>query len=107
MLSTTPAELRARAGAYTAAVAAAKIVDTIGYIGGGALPQASIASVGVAIQTPEPDALSARLRCGDPAIVARIENDRVVLDLRTVSPSEDERVVARLAQEISGSPHKR
>lgn len=107
MLSTTPAELRARAEAYTAAVAAAKIVDTSGYIGGGALPQASIASVGVAIQTAEPDALSARLRCGDPAIVARIENGRVVLDLRTIAPCEDERVVARLAQEISGSPHKR
>ncbi|MGB6412624.1 MAG: L-seryl-tRNA(Sec) selenium transferase [Candidatus Cybelea sp.] len=107
MLSTTPAELRARAQAYAAAVAAATIVDTSGYIGGGALPQASIASVGVAIGTSEPDALCARLRFGDPAIVARIEDDRVVLDLRTIAPSDDERVVARLAQEISGSPHKR
>ena len=107
MLSTTPAELRARAGAYTAAVAGAKVVDTRGFVGGGALPQASIASVAVAIQTPEPDALCARLRCGDPAIVARIENGRVVLDLRTIAPSEDELVVACLAQEISGSPHKR
>ncbi|HEY2553816.1 MAG TPA: L-seryl-tRNA(Sec) selenium transferase [Candidatus Cybelea sp.] len=107
MLSATQAELRSRAQAYAAAVSAAEIVETRGYIGGGALPQASIASVGVAIQTSEPDALCARLRCGEPAIVARIERDRVVLDLRTIAPSHDDRVVARLAQEISGSPNKR
>jgi L-seryl-tRNA(Ser) seleniumtransferase len=107
MLSATPAELHSRAQAYAAAVSAAEIVETRGYVGGGALPQASIASVGVAIQTSEPDALCARLRCGDPAIVARIERDCVVLDLRTIAPFQDDRVVARLAQEILGSPNKR
>jgi L-seryl-tRNA(Ser) seleniumtransferase len=107
MLSATLAELHARAHAYAAAVSCAEIVETRGYIGGGALPQASIASLGVAIQTPEPGALCARLRCGDPAIVARIERDRVVLDLRTIAPSQDGGVVARLAQEIRSSSDKR
>ena len=40
-----------------------------------------------------PDALAARLRAGDPAVVARIEEDRVVLDPRTVLPGEDAAVV--------------
>ena len=33
-----------------------------------------------------------RLRLKEPPIVARIENDRVVLDLRTVDPADDERL---------------
>jgi L-seryl-tRNA(Ser) seleniumtransferase len=34
-----------------------------------------------------------RLRRNDPPIIARIEQDRVVLDLRTVLPEQDEAVV--------------
>jgi L-seryl-tRNA(Ser) seleniumtransferase len=42
--------------------------------------------------------LEARLRMLDPPIVARIQNDRVVLDLRTVQPSED-RILEALLKE--------
>jgi seryl-tRNA(Sec) selenium transferase len=43
------------------------------------------------------DSLLATLRTLDPPIIARIEDDQVVLDLRTVSASDDERVAAMLA----------
>jgi L-seryl-tRNA(Ser) seleniumtransferase len=35
------------------------------------------------------DALEARLRASAPPIIARIEDDRVVVDLRTVAPEQD------------------
>jgi L-seryl-tRNA(Ser) seleniumtransferase len=35
-------------------------------------------------------AIERRLRALDPPVVARIEHDRVVLDLRTVLPEQDE-----------------
>jgi L-seryl-tRNA(Ser) seleniumtransferase len=35
------------------------------------------------------DALESRLRGLDPPVVARIQDDRVLLDLRTIEPSED------------------
>ena len=61
-------------------------------VGGGSLPGETLPSVGVAID-PGPagaDALAARLRAGDPAVVARIADGRVLLDLRTVFAEDDE-----------------
>jgi L-seryl-tRNA(Ser) seleniumtransferase len=42
------------------------------------------------------DEVAARLRRSDPPIVARVEGDRVVLDLRTVLPEQDRLVAAAL-----------
>jgi L-seryl-tRNA(Ser) seleniumtransferase len=36
------------------------------------------------LNVASPDDFLARLRRGDPPVVARIENDRMVIDLRTV-----------------------
>jgi L-seryl-tRNA(Ser) seleniumtransferase len=43
------------------------------------------------------DALEARLRQLTPPIIARIERDRLVLDLRTVAPEDDRRLTELLA----------
>ncbi len=53
----------------------------------------------LALPAGAPDALLARLRDADPPVVARIEDDRVVLDARTVMPWEDEDVV-RAVREV-------
>jgi L-seryl-tRNA(Ser) seleniumtransferase len=56
-----------------------------------------------------PTALEARLRAMDPPIIARIEQDRVVLDLRTVPPEQDELLLALLetlvARSVSSAPN--
>jgi L-seryl-tRNA(Ser) seleniumtransferase len=44
------------------------------------------------------DELSANLRAGDPPIIARVEEGRVLLDLRTVFPEQDDAVVKTLKQ---------
>ena len=46
------------------------------------------------------DALESRLRALDPPIVARIQDDRVVLDLRTIEPSQDEAFAHTLARVV-------
>ena len=45
--------------------------------------------------------MSARLRASDPPIVARVEEGRVLLDLRTVFPEQDQAVIAAL-QDLAG-----
>ena len=40
--------------------------------------------------------IEVKLRQADPPIVARIQDERVVIDLRTVSPDEDETIAAAL-----------
>jgi L-seryl-tRNA(Ser) seleniumtransferase len=40
--------------------------------------------------------ISARLRASELRVIARVEDDRVLLDLRTVFPEQDEKVIAAL-----------
>ncbi len=98
MLAASLADLRRRADAYVAALPGATAIDSSAYIGGGALPQARVPSIAVAISPEKPDLLAAKLRRGTPAIVARIEDGRVLLDLRTIAPAEDRDVIAALAR---------
>jgi L-seryl-tRNA(Ser) seleniumtransferase len=44
------------------------------------------------------DELAARLRANNPSIVARVEEGRVLLDLRTVFPQEESDVLKALAE---------
>ena len=43
-----------------------------------------------ALEAPDLEGLAARLRSGTPAVVARIADGRLVVDLRSVDPEEDE-----------------
>jgi L-seryl-tRNA(Ser) seleniumtransferase len=63
---------------------AAEVIDGQSTIGGGSLPGETLPTKLVALRVNNPDDFLARLRRGDPPVVARIQNDRVVLDLRTV-----------------------
>lgn len=94
MLAATLPELRARANAYLGALAGATVVESDAYVGGGALPQTRIASIAVALAPSDPQRFAAALRSAEPAIVARIENERVLLDLRTIAPVDDDFVIA-------------
>jgi L-seryl-tRNA(Ser) seleniumtransferase len=97
MLATPLESLRARAQAYVCAVPGSAIVQSEAYVGGGSLPQARVASIAVAYECARPDELAARLRMRDPAIVARIEGGRLLLDLRTIAPEEDAAAIAALS----------
>lgn len=80
------------ADALRAAGIDASLTEGFSTIGGGSAPGSQLPTVLVRIAVPRvsADALDARLRASDPPVVARIENDRVVLDLRTVLADDDE-----------------
>ncbi|MEZ5317317.1 MAG: L-seryl-tRNA(Sec) selenium transferase [Vicinamibacterales bacterium] len=92
MLTLGPDELdrraRALAGDLEARGLACEVVDGASTIGGGSAPEATIPSRLVAISTASAARLDAALRAGTPAIVARIEDGRLLLDLRTIRPAE-------------------
>jgi L-seryl-tRNA(Ser) seleniumtransferase len=74
--------------------------------GGGALPLADIPTtiVTLAPRTMSANDLEQQLRLGNPTIVARIRDDRVILDPRTLSAHEESLIVARLAEIATGEP---
>jgi L-seryl-tRNA(Ser) seleniumtransferase len=80
------------------------VTELAGVVGGGALPGVELPSAGLAVTGVDPDALLARLRAGDPPVIARIEDDRVLLDLRTVAPEEDAELLARLREVLADEP---
>lgn len=75
---------------------AAELQNGYSVIGGGATPQQSIATCLIAVTVPGAVDAERRLRAGDPPVVARIENERLILDLRTVLPAEEEELAVAL-----------
>jgi L-seryl-tRNA(Ser) seleniumtransferase len=65
------------------------IIDGFSAIGGGSAPGERLPTRLIAIDASSADALLTRLREHDPPVIARIEQDRVVFDLRTVAPDQD------------------
>jgi L-seryl-tRNA(Ser) seleniumtransferase len=57
-------------------------------VGGGSFPGAKLPTWLVAIRHPAPDTLVGKLRGGEPPVIARIADDRVVLDPRTILPDQ-------------------
>jgi len=80
------------------AVATAEAVDDVTYLGGGSVPTQHIETCSVAV-TPSKGSLSefaARLRNGCPAVFGRICQNRFLLDLRTVFPHQDIKLIAAI-----------
>ncbi|HVT61048.1 MAG TPA: L-seryl-tRNA(Sec) selenium transferase [Thermoanaerobaculia bacterium] len=75
-----------------AAALGAEIVVADAFLGGGSAPEAPIP--GEALALPGSDRLLARLRAGRPPVVGYLRHGRLVLDLRTVDPDDDETLLA-------------
>jgi L-seryl-tRNA(Ser) seleniumtransferase len=92
MISADITEVRARAQALAERLASrgmeCEALDTEASVGGGAFPTARLPSAAVAV-LGDPERLEVRLRAGEPPVVSRIIDGRVVLDLRTVPPELD------------------
>jgi L-seryl-tRNA(Ser) seleniumtransferase len=101
MLTLTPVAMRARADALAAAIAAvagwrAEIIAGASAIGGGSAPGIELPTWLVAIARDGLTAhgLEQQLRRLTPPVIARIEGDRVVFDVRTIAPDEDAVIAA-------------
>jgi L-seryl-tRNA(Ser) seleniumtransferase len=88
MISTPSSSLRARADALAARLHGST-AETRSAIGGGSLPGQTQPSWAVVLQADSADNLAARLRAAEPPVIGRIEDDRVLLDLRAVLPEQD------------------
>jgi L-seryl-tRNA(Ser) seleniumtransferase len=76
-----------------------ELCDGESIIGGGAAPSAVLPTILISLSHADlsADRLSTILRSGNPPIIARVEEGRVLLDLRTVFPDHDANLTAALA----------
>jgi L-seryl-tRNA(Ser) seleniumtransferase len=72
-------------------------------VGGGSLPEEILPTCLAAFRARSPNRMLARLRLCDPPIIARLQDDRLVLDPRTVLPEQDQVLVNALRGVLQGS----
>lgn len=96
-------QVRERAAGWRAKLASPQVelVDLAGAVGGGTLAEEPLASAGLAVTVPDPDAFTHLLRTGDPPVFARIQDGRVLFDARTVLPGEDDALVGAIARALA------
>lgn len=82
----------------------ASVVKATSHIGGGSLPTAGLDTYAVAMSSDaySADRMASMLRDCDVPIIARILENKVLMDLRTVQPSEDDLLISQIAAAFAG-----
>ena len=101
MISASPEVFRSRAERLTAHLGG-RALETRSAIGVGSLPGQTQPSGAVTFDEASPDQFAARLRRGNPPVVARIEDGRLLLDLRAVLPEQDHLLETAVREAIAG-----
>ena len=100
MIKATPASLEERSRRWAARLQDNGFVTQVNpgqsTIGGGSLPGETLSTYLLALPSLPADPLMARLRNGQPAVVARIVEDAVCFDPRTVLPDQDESLLSAI-----------
>jgi L-seryl-tRNA(Ser) seleniumtransferase len=101
MISRTSRELKEKATAWQLALGQGSVIAGESTVGGGSLPGETLPTNVLALEVSNPDGFLAKLRHCDPPLIARIENDHVVLDPRTVLPGQDTVLLTHLRQVLT------
>ena len=103
MMRLSPDDIGRRARSVAQALAATPnleiaVIEGESVVGGGAAPSAVLPThlLAVASRNLTADQCLARLRACDPPVIARVEDNRVLFDLRTVFPQQDATVLAAI-----------
>jgi L-seryl-tRNA(Ser) seleniumtransferase len=100
MISTGEETLQKRAQRWAAQIGRGDVVASRSTVGGGSLPEETLPTWVLAIERRHPNAFIKQLRSAEPAVIARIEENRVVLDPRTVLEAQDEALIRVLKQAL-------
>jgi L-seryl-tRNA(Ser) seleniumtransferase len=104
MLTTTAESLAARAQSIVAKLSErgieTRVAESIASVGGGAFPTAQIPSVAVSV-LGNAQIAEQKLRLGDPAVIGRIVDGHLLLDMRSVLPRDDAVLVDSVSSALS------
>jgi L-seryl-tRNA(Ser) seleniumtransferase len=111
MISRPSADIKRQAGRWARRLRAMALPAAVSTghstVGGGSLPGETLPTylVTLAVASPDvsPDALAERLRRGVPPVIARIEDDRLILDPRTVLPGQERMLLEAIRKATSSS----
>jgi len=106
MISMTPKQVKVRAGTWAAELGQGEVLASESTIGGGSLPGESLPTWVLALTVNSSDQFLEKLRQEQPPVIARTENDRILLDPRTVLPEQDGALLINLANVLHSQKRK-
>jgi len=101
MISMKREQAKVRAEAWRDALGQGEVIESESTVGGGSLPGESLPTFVLALDVKSPDKFMVKLREAKPPLIARTENDRVLLDPRTVLPEQDETILFILKSQLT------
>jgi L-seryl-tRNA(Ser) seleniumtransferase len=107
MISTTPKQVKARAAHWVAELGQGEVLASESTIGGGSLPGETLPTWVLSLAVNSSDTFLEQLRREQPPVIARTENDRILLDPRTVLPEQDGVLLVNLENVLHFQKRKR
>jgi len=107
MISASPKQVKARAEYWAAELGQGEVLASESTVGGGSLPGESLPTWVLALTVKSSDKFLEKLRQEQPPVIARTENDRILLDPRTVLPEQDGALLVNLANDLQSQKRKR
>lgn len=104
MMSLTLKQVRGRAEAWRDELGQGNVVEGQSTVGGGSLPDESIPTFLLELQVKSAEKFLRALRKNNPPIIARTENDKVLLDPRTVLPEQEGALLVALKNVLKTIP---
>lgn len=102
MIAADAESLRQRAAAWVAELGQGRVVAERSTVGGGSLPEETLPTWALSLDVAHPRAFADRLRGETPSVIARIVEDQVMFDPRTVLPDEEPKLLEAIRLGLSG-----
>lgn len=104
MISMPLEAVKARADAWREKLGVGEVIPEFSTIGGGSLPGEALPTFVLAIEVRQVNAFLVKLRKSSPPVIARIANNKVLFDPRTVLENEEETFLKTVQKIYQGSP---
>jgi len=101
MLALSVEAVESRARAWHEALGEGELRSATSAVGGGSLPGQTLPTIALALPVARPQVLAADLRRTIPPVVARVQDDAVLLDPRTVMPQEDDALLEAIRSALA------
>ncbi len=102
MISATTESLRERAQEWAARLGQGEVIAGESTVGGGSLPGETLPTYLLALSVKNPNRLLSRLRQSVPPVIARLADERLVCDARTILPEQENEFLRVLDSALQG-----
>ncbi len=96
MIAADPKALKKRAQTWQSQLDRGEVIASRSTVGGGSLPEETLPTWVLSLAVDKPDRMAAHLRENDPPVIARIEDDQLRFDPRTIFPEQEKDLVQAL-----------